>query len=61
MQVILKDEDEESSSREANSVGIIVYVSVIRRVCRQTLARVRVSWTKIVSIIISLQWKRDRR
>jgi len=29
--------------------------SVIRQVCGQTLARVRVSQTKIVSIIISLQ------
>ena len=30
--------------------------SVIKRECGQTLARVRISWTKIVSIIISLQW-----
>ena len=34
----------------------IKMILVIRQECGQTLARVRVSQTKIVSIIISLQW-----
>ena len=33
-----------------------VYTIVIRRECGQTLTRVRVSWTYISIIIISLQW-----
>jgi len=37
-------------------VVVKIYIIVIRRVCGQTLARVRVSQTYISIIIISLQW-----
>jgi len=38
-----------------NSQHFVQFLGVIRRVCGQTLARVRVSWTYISIIIISLQ------